>query len=152
MQIECRLLVCLVFIALSGCSKPSETRDVTHNLDAAYKPIADSLLRTQNQKQQSRDIAPIRVTLSTYVGPCNDFGCSDGAVSVFPLLVIQSISDNPVRIKNVVVNRGNCAFSSFTSNVPSTLRYGETANVKLFKCQVIEAKIMTSDGDFEVAF
>lgn len=87
-----------------------------------------------------------------------------GSTHTYPNVVITSTSDD-VTVNNVIVNKGNCTFSSNTHSViddnqqvrfvplfPSKLAYGKQLVVNLNPCEVLSVDVVTDKGEFTSTF
>ena len=77
-----------------------------------------------------------------------------GAMEYF--IEIQSTNEQPFTLQGLKVNRGRCGFSTgdFYSKMPVTMNYSSTVRY-LLKCrgdQVLEAEVITDQGNFNITF
>jgi hypothetical protein len=60
--------------------------------------------------------------------------------------------DDKVSVSGVVGNRGNCQIDYGKDKLPIDLAFGETMGVGVAGCELIEATVKTSKGDFSFGF
>jgi len=81
----------------------------------------------------------------------------------YPKIIITSIVDK-IKIKQVIVNKGNCRFSNndigYISGrfrpirlIPRTLKYGEDLEIRLkSSCHLLRVDVKTSQGDWTIEY
>lgn len=82
--------------------------------------------------------------------------------SYIPQVTITSLS-NSLKIKNVIVNKGNCKYSKTEmygtySNIkyrkifPKKLSYGKQLKIAVHRCNILKVEVQTNKGDWSVEY
>jgi len=82
-------------------------------------------------------------TVTKYMGPVEGFS------SMFKIKIVYK-GDGLQRIKDIVLNRGNCRKPYFDTNLDMT--FGEFIVVETYGCNVIELKIITDKSEYTLSW
>lgn len=80
----------------------------------------------------------------------------------YPKIIITSLKDNLV-VNQVLVNKGNCQFPEFDLGienntiatikvVPRKLKYGESMEIRLQKCNILKIDVDTNYGEWGIEY